>query len=54
MPFVQALHAVPSLQKNSLVKLWWKGFQHTSSSLKSAYATVLVSGVLYFLLFIIL
>lgn len=43
------LKAQLCLQKSeALVKLWWKGFQHTSSSLKSAYASVLVSSALFY------
>lgn len=43
MAHLQQVHAVEFAdgRKAPLVNLWWKGFQHTSSSLKSAYATVL-------------
>ena len=41
--FVDAGILVFFLQKAALVNLWWKGFQHTSSSLRSCYGTVTVS-----------
>eukprot|EP00918_Siedleckia_nematoides_P076656 GHVU01167545.1.p1 GENE.GHVU01167545.1~~GHVU01167545.1.p1 ORF type:complete len:810 (-),score=137.39 GHVU01167545.1:645-3074(-) len=43
MSILQKLQAVDLAdgQKAALVNLWWKGFQHTSTCMKSAYATVL-------------